>query len=71
MIKVIKKGMPVFVIKKKVSELDKTKLSHKFLEHKFDDNEEVYVKCHENGELDLRGRKEEYRLIPITAIQIN
>ncbi len=63
-VKIIKKGHPIFAILKKVSELDKTKLSHKFKTHNFDDNLDVYVKCFENGELDLRGKSGEYRLIP-------
>ena len=69
-IKVIKKGRPVFVVKKKISELDKDKLSHKFLTHNFGDDIEVYVKCLEDGTIDFRGKKIEYRVIPITAIQV-
>ncbi len=64
-VKVIKKGKPVFAVKKKVFELDKTKLSHKFLQHNFDNDVEVYIKCFEDGTLDLRGKKGEYRIIPI------
>ena len=66
-IKITKKGHPVFVVKKKVSDLDKTKLSNKFLAHQFNDKTEVYVKCLENGTLDLRGKLNEYRLVPLTA----
>ena len=69
-IKVIKKGRPVFVVKKKILELDKDKLSHKFLTHNFSDDTEVYIKCLEDGTIDFRGKRNEYRTIPITAIQV-
>lgn len=70
-LKVERKGVPVFVVKKKILELDVTKLSHKFLEHDFDQDTEVYVKCLEDGTLDLRGNKEEYRLLPISSVLIS
>lgn len=66
-IKVVKKGRPVFVKKMKVSDLDPSKLSHKFKTHGFSSDTEVYVKVYENGDIDLRGKKGEYRLIPLTA----
>lgn len=66
-IKVVKKGKPVFVKKMKVSDLDPSKLSHKFKTHGFSSDTEVYVKVYENGDIDLRGKKGEYRLIPLTA----
>ncbi len=46
-----------------VGDLDKTKCSPKFLSHNFSDEMIVNVKCYENGVLDLRGKKEEYRII--------
>jgi hypothetical protein len=58
-----RKNRDVFVIEMQVNELDKSKCSHKFLQHNFDDDFIVNVKCLENGELDLRGKKEEYRII--------
>jgi len=69
-IKVIKKGMPVFVVRKKVSELEENKLSHKFKTHNFDKDTEVYIKCYEDGELDLRGKKQEYRLLPTNVVKL-
>jgi hypothetical protein len=66
-IKVVKKGKPVFVKKVKVSDLDPSKISHKFKTHDFPSDTEVYVKVYENGDIDFRGKKEEYRLIPLTA----
>jgi hypothetical protein len=64
MIKEIKrKGRPLFVKMVKVRDLDKTKCSHKFLSHQFPDDFDVFIKCDENGNIDLRGKKEEYRII--------
>lgn len=60
---IIRKNMPIFVKQIKVGELDKTKCSSKFLSHNLDDNMIVNIKCHENGSMDYRGKKEEYRII--------
>lgn len=60
---IVRKNHPNLVKQIKVSELDKTKCSSKFLSHNFDDNMLVYVKCYEDGTFDLRGKKEEYRII--------
>ena len=67
-VKVLRKGYPVFVVTKKVSELDNSKCSPKFLELGLPDDYEVHVKCFENGTIDLRGKKQEYRIIPKTAV---
>lgn len=64
-IKVLRKNHPCYVIQKQVSELDKTKCSHKFLTNNLPEDSLVFVKCYENGEIDLRGKKEQYRIIPI------
>lgn len=61
--KILRKNRSVFVRQMKVSELDKTKCSPKFLSHNFDDDLMVNVKCYEDGSFDLRGKKEEYRII--------
>lgn len=61
--KIIRKGRPLFVKEMKVGELDKSKCSHKFLSHKFNDDMLVNVKCYSDGTIDLRGKKEEYRII--------
>ena len=58
-----RKGRDLFVIPTRVDELDKSKCSHKFLTHNLSSDTIVNVKCHPNGELDLRGNKQEYRII--------
>jgi len=60
---IIRKNRPLFVRVMKVSELDKTKCSHKFLSHNFNDDLLVNVKCLPDGTIDFRGKKEEYRII--------
>lgn len=62
-VKIVRKGRPLFVRKMMVSELDKTKCSARFLSHELNDDVLVNVKCHEDGTFDLRGKKEEYRII--------
>lgn len=63
-IKIItRKGLPLYVKEMKLGELDKTKCSPKFLTHNLPDDTIVNVKCHEDGTLDLRGKKGEYRII--------
>lgn len=62
-IKILRKKMSIFVRIMKVGELDKTKLSTKFLSHNISDDALVNVKCYEDGTLDLRGKKCEYRII--------
>ena len=59
-----RKGWPCFVKPTKVSNLDLSKCSKKFISNNFPPDMVVYVKCYENGEIDLRGKKEEYRIIP-------
>lgn len=66
-VKVIKKGMPVFVRKMRVFELDKDKCSPKFLALNMEPEHKVYVKVLADGSIDLRGKKEEYRIIPLSA----
>lgn len=69
-----RKGQPLFVRQMLVGELDKSKCSHKFLSHNLPDNEIVNVKCFSDGTLDLRGKKQEYRIIisdPIIEINNN
>ena len=63
MITIKRKGRDLTVKSHKVSELDKTKCSFKFSSHKFDDDMEVYVKYKDDGTLDLRGKRGEYRII--------
>lgn len=58
-----RKGRPLFVRQMLVGELDKSKCSNKFLSHNLPDNEIVNVKCQQDGTLDLRGKKEEYRIV--------
>ncbi len=60
---IIRRGKLLFVRVMKVSELDKSKCSHKFLSYNFDDDKLINVKCYPDGTFDLRGKKEEYRFI--------
>lgn len=62
-IKIIRKGRLVSVIPSIVGELDKSKLSKKFLELNLPDDAIVNVKCNDDGTIDFRGKKEEYRII--------
>ena len=62
-IKIVRKGMPLFVLKMKVGDLDKSKCSTKFLSYNLTDDVIVNVKCYEDGQIDFRGKKEEYRII--------
>ena len=63
--RVIRKEFEITVREMTVRELDKSKCSNKFLQYNFDPDYIVHVKCDENGNLELRGNKKEYRLIPI------
>lgn len=60
---IIRKTRPMLIRTIKVRDLDKSKCSTKFLSHNFDSNTEVNVKCFQDGSLDLRGNKQEYRII--------
>lgn len=62
-IKIKRKSRPLFVIPTKIGDLDKSKCSPKFLAHNFPDDMIVNVKCYEDGEIDLRGKREEYRIL--------
>jgi hypothetical protein len=62
-IEIVRKGKNMFVIPMPVSDLDKTKCSSKFLSHNLPPDTFVNVKCYEDGTLDLRGNKGEYRII--------
>jgi hypothetical protein len=62
-IKIIRKGFEISTIEMRVGDLDKSKCSRKFLSNKIDESVIVNVKCDEHGNLDLRGKKEEYRII--------
>lgn len=62
-IKINRRNMPLFVRVMKVSELDESKCSRKFLSHNLSNDAIVNVKCFEDGRLDLRGKKEEYRIL--------
>jgi hypothetical protein len=58
-----RKSMTRFVRQFRVGDLDKSKCSAKFLTHNFSDDYVVNVKCMEDGTLDLRGNKQEYRIL--------
>ena len=63
MLTVKRKGVSILVQQISVYELDKTKCSKKFLSHNLSDTTLVYIKCNEDGTFDLRGKKQEYRII--------
>lgn len=63
-ITIVRRNFPCFVTPMLVKDLDKTKCSPKFLSHNFPEDMVVYVKCYPDGELDMRGNKGEYRIIP-------
>lgn len=63
MVTIQRKGRPLFCKEMRVGDLDSDKCSYKFLSHHFDADMVVRVKCLLDGELDLRGKKEEYRII--------
>jgi hypothetical protein len=63
-----RKKFPILVRHMKVSELDKSKCSNKFLSKNLDSEEFVFVKCFRDGTLDLRGKKAEYRIIKTDSL---
>ncbi|MCK9442002.1 MAG: hypothetical protein M0Q13_11350 [Methanothrix sp.] len=62
---ILKKGKFIFVRKFIVSELDKNKCSKKFLNLNLSKDTIVNVKCDIKGNLDLRGKKQEYRITKV------
>lgn len=54
---IIRKNYPKLTKVIRVGDLDKSKCSTKFLSHNLSDDVLVNVKCHEDGSLDLRGKK--------------
>jgi hypothetical protein len=59
---VIRKKHPITVLKTIVGLLDKSKCSKKFLDLNLTEAKYIYVKCDENGNIEYRGKKQEYRL---------
>lgn len=53
------------VLKVKLKDLDKSKLSNRFLRHGFDDEYELYIACDADGNILYRGKKGEYRTYDI------
>jgi hypothetical protein len=47
----------------RISDLDLSKCSNKFLEHNLPTDTTVYVKCDVDGVLELRGKKGEYIIL--------
>lgn len=62
-IEITRKSRPARVRVMRVSDLDVSKCSSKFVEHNFPGDMVIYVRCYEDGSFDLRGKKEEYRII--------
>ena len=62
---VLHKGYINYVKRFMIKDLDKTKLSYKFVQHDLPQDTVVYVKCTIDGDILYRGKKQQYRLIPI------
>jgi len=60
---IIRKRIPILVFEIDVADLDKSRCSHKFLSHNLPDDTVVNVRCHEDGTIDFRGKKQQYRII--------
>lgn len=60
---ILRKNKNLFVRVMKVSELDKSKCSNKFLQLNLNQDDVVNVKCYPDGSLDLRDKKGEYRIL--------
>lgn len=61
--KVLRKGRLVSVKRVRVDELDRSMCSSGFLKRNFPGDMLVNIKCFDNGDLDLRGKDGEYRII--------
>jgi len=68
---VIRKNHEQLVRRMKVENLDINKLSAKFLSNKIDPKAEVFVKCDEFGNFEFRGKKQEYRIYPLSLENTN
>ncbi len=68
---IIRKDYPTTVLKMKVGDLDKSKCSNKFLSNGIDESTEVYVKCDSKGNIQYRGKNQEYRLYDVNKHDIN
>jgi hypothetical protein len=62
-IEIIRKTKQLFVRQMMVFELDKSKCSNKFLKCNLNPTDIINVKCYQDGTLDLRGKKGEYRIL--------
>ena len=60
-----RKNYHITVIKMKVGDLFIAKCSNIFKAHNFSPDKEVYVKCDDKGNIEYRGKKQEYRLYDI------
>jgi hypothetical protein len=63
---IIRKNHPVLVTPIKYKDLDKSKCSSKFLSHiELEDSSDalIYVKCDADGNIEYRGKNNEYRII--------
>jgi hypothetical protein len=66
---IIIKNYPYTIIKMKVRDLDKNHCSAMFLEHNFDPETIVCVKCDTKGNISYRGKKQEYRIFDVSKIK--
>lgn len=60
---VIRKSHPTLVCEVEVGSLDVEKCSPKFLSHNLPKDTIVNVKCFADGTFDLRGKKQQYRIV--------
>jgi len=59
---IIRKLYPITVLKMRVSALDPSKCSSKFLSHELNEDIFVYVKCDTKGNIVFKGKKPKYSL---------
>ena len=62
------KGITLPVYRSTIKNLDQSKLSNKFKSHNFPPNHEVFIKCNEDGSPQLRGKRQEYRMLKATQL---
>jgi hypothetical protein len=62
---IIRKEYPNNVLKVKVKDLDKAHCSKGFLSQNYDGEKCFFIKCDRYGDIEYRGKKQEYRLFDV------
>ena len=62
-IKIERKKRTILVKQVRIDELNIKQCSRKFVSHNLPTNMLVYIKCDQDGNFDLRGKRKEYRII--------